>query len=241
MLLSWCWFGMVQAQEPVSYKAYTYVEESGDLWYTEVYHESFDSNGNLHASSQFRTPDGDLLATRTIAYEHSYMRPSYTLDYASSDYKEEVWVSENSLRLKLHDPYTGSITDETLSIGSRHVIDAGFHYAILQHWDALLQGQTIRFPFLIPAQGSFFTFRVQMVLTSLGAEDRVAFAMESDSFLIRLFSPKIVVEYDRKEKKLLSYHGPSNLMTPDGRYETVHIQIDHQPAVAQLNKESEFQ
>ena len=50
--------------------------------------------------------------------------------------------------------------------------------------------------------------------------------LEFDNWFFRLFFPKIELSYNIKDKKIISYYGPSNILDHKGNSQNVYILYD---------------
>jgi hypothetical protein len=58
-------------------------------------------------------------------------------------------------------------------------------------------------------------------------EKRVSAELSLKHWLFRYFAPKLRLEYDKKERRLVEFHGVSNILTKAGDRQTVTIRYKY--------------
>lgn len=104
------------------------------------------------------------------------------------------------------------------------IVDAGFDRFIERHWDELFEGKVFKQPFLVPSRLAFYDFRIRRDAQREN-DAGVAFVMEVDSALLRLFVSPIVVRYHPVTRALMSYEGISNMRDEAGENYNVLIRF----------------
>jgi hypothetical protein len=72
-------------------------------------------------------------------------------------------------------------------------------------------------------EGTYYTFRIRRLGSATFKPDAVTFALEADNWLLRLLAPKLEVQYDLTTRRLISYRGPSNLLSDNRTVQNVTI------------------
>jgi hypothetical protein len=101
------------------------------------------------------------------------------------------------------------------------VTGQGLHFFLRDHLDELVQGSAVKpVQFIVPLEGTYYTFRIRRLDFKSGT---VTFAIEADNWLLRLLAPKLQVQYDLTTRRLISYRGPSNLLSDSRTVQNVTI------------------
>jgi hypothetical protein len=205
--------------------------------------EAVDADGvPLYLEEHFLQPDGDGGETRLVLYRcpggepFARMRlrragdsfvPAFELVDRRAGYREGVAADGAGLRV-FAGPDGSDVAAEVVARAD-WVADAGFDAFIQDRRAELEQGRTVRFEFLLPAEGRTRTLTVRKV-----REGRVLGRAAS---LYRLelgawygfLAPHIDGWYDRDTGLLLRYQGISNIRAADGR--SLQARIDFPPGL----------
>ena len=186
------------------------------LYIEKLSFKAIDGEDNLQGGVlevEYRLPDGEMLAEKTVSYSCRMTAPDFQLrDAKSSEDEGVIWqggelISYQKDQSEVLTPPKGNL-----------IIDAGFDHFIKQHWRTLIDGKAVKVNYLFPRDNVFIKLRVQKSSAPNGlnevelAENRdiVFFKISANNLLFRLFSSPISVGYDSSQS-LRYFIGPSNL------------------------------
>lgn len=163
------------------------------------------------------TQGGPAFARKELTYGKLRAEPEFTFTDARSGYVEglrqtaqgpRVFQQENARSPRREAPVPANVTI---------VADAGFDEFVRQRWDELENGQTMRFPFLVPSRLDFLSFKVEKhgETTIEGATASVI--RLNLSGVLGWFLPFIEVSYRKSDRMLMRYDGLSNIRDEAGR------------------------
>lgn len=109
--------------------------------------------------------------------------------------------------------------DKKLIVGGQ-----GFHYYLVTHLEEVIKKGKLDLLFLIPGRLDAYDFYLKVKEKT---ETKVTFEIEIDNWFLRLFAPKLVLEYDRNNKRLLKYRGLSNLKNDKNEMMNVEITYNY--------------
>lgn len=172
----------------------------------------------------YRSPKGDEIARKTVNYRPSPYRPSFHM--IDRQFGEDIRVTnhdDRQLTETLHDR-SGQTQQFRQKVTSDLVVDAGFDEFIRAHWQALTQGQTVRFSFFAPTRGKTYDFRVHQA----DAEQRKminaphVFVMEPDSMIVRWLTDPVLLGYNQAHR-ITDYLGLTNIAKDKNDNYRAHI------------------
>jgi hypothetical protein len=117
--------------------------------------------------------------------------------------------------------------ESRLSVTSEMVHGQGYHNFILNNFDNFKAGNTRQVDFVVPSRMSSYKFE----LTALGVVNKepelVGFQLDIKNWFLRMFADKIVVQYDAKSRKLMSYHGLTNIQDDKGQSQSLKVHFNY--------------
>lgn len=129
------------------------------------------------------------------------------------------------------EPGDGGVSVESVRSGdldwpsSQAVIDSGFHYFILEHFEQLLDGNSVRFEFLAPTRVSWTSLLIE---PESNDGNRLVMALKPRNRLISLFFDSIILTYDVSSRRLLEYRGLTNVPNPEGGNYSARIEYRYE-------------
>ncbi|MEX1214289.1 hypothetical protein [Saccharospirillum sp.] len=195
-----------------------YDVETSELLYTEEHRLEQEDGVPRQETVRYITSNGDRLAQKDMTYWRP-TRPAYQLTVTDPARTELVKPDDDGVSIESVESGTLEWSEDAAS-----VIDGGFHYFIVDHFDTLLAGDTVDFQFLAPTRVRWLGLRVspvdqiegQLVL-ELNVQNRVLSWVISD----------IELTYDIDTQRLLSYRGLTNLPKPGGGNYTANIEYQY--------------
>lgn len=199
-----------RAAERLSGDAYS---ETGD---TLLYHETdYLYAGGAERVVLYRCPDGRAFARKRVRESGNAQAPDFDLVDARLGYREGV--RDRGVQREVYVQRRANLPEQAdlLSVPADGVIDAGFDAFARRHWDALLRGDTLRFPYLVPSRRTFYQFKVNR--TDAGTAKRLMTIRLSASNWFSFLLPHIDVVFDIASRRVVHYEGLSNIRGDDGK------------------------
>jgi hypothetical protein len=108
----------------------------------------------------YRCPDGRAFARKRVRESGNMQAPDFDLVDARLGYREGV--RDRGVQREVYVQRRANLPEQAdlLSVPADGVIDTGFDAFAQRHWDALLRGDTLRFPYLVPSRRTFYQFKV---------------------------------------------------------------------------------
>lgn len=208
------------AEETVSieFVGKAYDPESGDLLYTEEHRLERTDGVPQRETVRYITPDGDSLAQKDMTYWQP-ARPAYRLTVTDPQRTEIVEPEDSGVSVEsVESGFLDWSDDQT------YVIDGGFHYFILDHFDTLLAGDSVEFQFLAPTRTRWLGLRLRPVGQ---ADGQLKLELNVRNRLLSLLISDIELTYDIETQRLLRYAGLTNLPKPGGGNYNATIDYDY--------------
>lgn len=162
---------------------------------------------------RYLTPEGELLAVKRMTYWEP-ARPAYRMEQMTRDRVESVQPASDGVRIN------GKEDGELDWPDQAAVIDGGFHYYILEHFDTLEAGDTVEFQFLAPTRLTWTPLQIEPT----GVDGRrLELTLRLQNPLLNWILDPVHLVYDRNSRRLLEYRGLTNLPKPGKGYYRAHI------------------
>ncbi len=172
--------------------------ESGELLYSEHH---FCNNSNQQCEVLYLDTLGEVFARKELDYS----------------------LSEKSPGLRLRDFRTDVDLQLEPSGDPELVVDAGFDNYVRLRWDELLEGDDVRFPFLVAGREEPLKMRAGPGRQAECDPRRVCLQIELDSWFLGMLVDPFELTYDRGSRRLLRFTGVSNLKDEEGQSQQVDI------------------
>ena len=207
---------------------------SNELLYTE--HHYYVSEV-IH-KVEYREPNGEVFATKTINYEKSFFSPDFILENKRNGEFISVKKNNQQVILEYKENRQSSIERSKINDSSSLVIDAGFDHFITSNWDALISGNSLSVNYLIPSKGDYYELMLKQVNCDSGndnsenSEKSFCFSISSSSFFIRIFSNELLLTYSKvntesntttNNYRLTRFKGRTNISDVKGNYQDAYI------------------
>ena len=189
---------------------------SGAMLYRESHVETYEGDRLTADRVSYTDPSGQRFATKQVQFFAGSFVPSFRFENRRTGHLEACQpLGGDMVEVSFREGGDGPVETRELSAPRDTLADAGFDRFIEAEWDAMTSGQPLVRPFLVPGRFELIDFRLRDAggMDGGGAQ---RFAMEIDSFLLRLLAPTILIDYDRETRRLLRYEGPSNLRDASG-------------------------
>ncbi len=204
-----------------------YDPQTRELLYSEQHTETLVDGAVVSDHVRYVDTQGRVFGEKRLDFSANPYVPSFDLEDRRHGHLEAVRrVSPTEIEVRYRERYADAVSEARLTVPPDSVADAGFDRFIEQNWESLMAGETRAYPFLVPSRLEFLGFRIRR--SDDGAEPaEVRFAIEIDSFMLRLLVPAMEVVYDRRTRRLLRYDGVSNLLDGNGDNERVVVEFEY--------------
>ena len=228
-----CVFGLLALAAPavastadLRFTGYARDIESGKLLYVESHHVA-----NLGAPGEervvlYRCASGNQpFARKELKYGEVREEPEFSFLDARSGYLEGLRRTPQGPRVFQRADARAKLREDKVPDNVAIVADAGFDEFVRKHWNELEAGGTVRFPFLIPSQLDFLSFKV-VKHHEEPIDGAVASVIRLNlSGVIGWFLPFIEVSYRKSDRTLLRYKGLTNIRDAKGDNLTALIEL----------------
>ena len=197
-------------------------DKKGALVYTEQHLVSSSAGRTTGSVTEYRAPDGALIATMRSDYSRSVAMPTYVFEDLQRNYREGLRWQGGEYVIFSQD---GSAPEKTSRLGSdRQVFSCqGWHYYLVNNLD-LLETDNITLNLVLPSELRPFPFVVKKLASD---ESRVSAELRLKHWLFRHFAPNLRLTYDKKNRRLLEFHGVSNILNESGERQEVTIRYHY--------------
>ncbi len=197
-------------------------DEKGALIYTENHQVSYVDGRMIVSVTEYRVPDGELIATMRSDYSRSVAMPTYVFEDLKRNYREGLRWQEGEYVIFSQ---TGSDPEKTsrLASDSRVFSCQGWHYYLINNL-GLLEKDNITLNLVLPSELRPLPFVVKKLASD---EYRVSAELSLKHWLFRYFAPKLRLEYDKQKRRLNEFHGVSNILNKTGERQTVTIRYKY--------------
>jgi len=215
--------GLSQVASAQTFVGVAHALDDNRTLYEERHELTTDVAGQpLSETVRYVTPDGNLLAIKEMTYREP-ARPAYEIEHKTLDRTETVQPGPDGVQVR--SKKTGSVDWPDQAA----VIDGGFHYFILEHFDNLLAGETVTFQFLAPSRLTWTPLQIE----PQGQDGRrLNLTLRLQNTLLNWIIDPIHLVYNRDTRRLLEYRGLTNLPRPeDGNYRArIVYSYDQEPS-----------
>ena len=198
-------------------------DERGEIAYTEEHRMIYEDGRPQRNETRYRDAQGQEIAVLNSNFiTHPYV-PNYAFEDHRFGRQDGTFVDGAWVKIYGRTDQNAPVQQERVRLEANMVTGQGLHMYLRDHLEQLSKGDTIQqVRFLVPLEGRDFVFRIRR-LDSPSEPGAVRFAIEADSWLLRLAAPTLEVRYDRETRRLLSYRGASNLLDADQSAQNVTI------------------
>ena len=217
LFLWWCAAAPAVQANDLQFTGYA-TDRAGKALYTEAHHVQ--SAGALGESRvvMYRCPQGGAaFARKELTYGKQRSTPEFTLSDARGGYQEGLRQTPQGPRVFLRDSARSPRREAALPANAALVADAGFDEFVLQHWDELEAGKTVRFLFLVPSRLDYLSFKVKKHAETTLEGATVSVIRLNLSGVLGWFLPYIEVAYRKSDRTLKRFDGVTNIRDEAGR------------------------
>lgn len=194
--------------------------------YTEYYLGDPDSDD---LRTRYYSEDGQSIAQKRLRYSVNVKHPVFEIHDFRSSTGYRVQPVDDRLRIQtlrlLENNFQAVVDVQEVLVVEPTVIDAGFHRFIQQHWQSVVNGESVRFNYLQIDEARL----VPMVVRRIDCKQRkqLCVKVELKNYLQRLFVPPVLLTYDAISQKLLRYSGYGPLTSETGQAYAVTMNYEY--------------
>lgn len=135
------------------------------------------------------------------------------------------WTNEGKLRIYGQENKNEEVKEKTIELEANMVAGQGLLNFVQHHLESMVKEKKIYdLKYIVPMNQDFYSLRLKLL--KYDAETKIAkIRMEFDSWIMRLLTPHIDIEYNVPKKRLLTYKGTSNLLNSE--QEPFHVKINY--------------
>jgi hypothetical protein len=187
---------------------------------------------------EYRAPDQTLIATKSIDYSPSLVRPNVVQKDLRNNELRSTLNSENivdsdkgsTVNVSYRKPNSEEVKSTVISLKDMIVIDAGFDEAVKEYWYTLTRGEKLIIDFLSPVHLRTFKLTVKQSNTEscykepYNRETQACFLIRPSNMVLNLFVKPLALIYDLEAKRLLRFKGDVNVTDARGDIQKAVIQ-----------------
>ncbi len=206
-----------------------YEVESGTLIYRE-FHTFSSEPGNEFMQTQYKAPTGELLAERAVDFNNGYASAYVFKQLEPLTVKQ---VTRNDEGIEYKEVNGDKVKNHSFTVKNlnKAVVNAGMFNAVQRAWPQLINGEATLIDIVVPNRKRAFTMELKAVDVTttnmakyLATDSLIAFKLRLKSRLLRLIVPPIELGYNKNSKRLVFYHGPSNILKSNGKpYKKIRV------------------
>ena len=201
----------------------------GSVVYIEKHELFFDEKDQIQsASTTYERESGEVIATLKSDFSHSLATPDHVAENRLNGDRYGVRHDGQNLIMFKQDGKDQKEKSRALKVGfsgdSLAVAGQGINYYIQANLDKIRAEKTTALTLLIPGRLKYFAFKMEVVSEADGI---LNIEFTASNFFIRLFVPKLKVQFDVKQHRLIRYEGVSNIADHDGEIRDVVIDYDY--------------
>ncbi|WP_282266407.1 hypothetical protein [Stenotrophomonas sp. PS02298] len=170
-------------------------------------------------------PDGQPFARKHMQVNGSAQAPSYRWEDRRSGQTASVAATGGVVQLNWKEDAAAKTRAQRLPLPADAVIDAGFDAAVRAHWQQLMQGERLSLQFLVPGRQRYYPVQVQRVGSiRWQGLDAQSIQVQLDAWY-GVVAPRLALVYADADRRLLEFHGTSNLRDARGDYPVVTVRF----------------
>lgn len=207
-------------------------DSKGETAYIEQHEIKYNDQGFVETVvTRYMRPKGDgEIFARLESYfsEGTKFVPKSIFTDFRFNHQEETIVSADKKTLEIvHTDLDSKKTkSKTVEISPQMVLGQGYHNYILNDFEKFNIGEKRTLDFVVPARLDYYRFDLTYV-GLLKTEQRRVFRLDITNWVLKLFADKILVTYDDKSKRLMTYEGLTNIPDDNGKNQSLVISMEY--------------
>lgn len=202
------------------------INSDGKLVYIENHTKTFD-NKLAQLQVEYVNPQTNITyATLNVNYLNSRYMPESTFNNKLSGFstKSIFDISNKELIFSFKPTSDSKSRSKSFEIKENLITIHGLNYFIIDNFDELIQKKTKKIKMILAAKLEYYSFKLSLHKKS---SKEVTFNVEIDSWLIRMFAPKLKLTYSLPEKKFIRFEGVSNLIPGKEKIQDVVVKFTY--------------
>jgi hypothetical protein len=156
------------------------------------------------ASHLTRNPKGELIILEAAQFTPAYELQRFSVVNQQGGFRGSALLSADGKHLHYSLNDNGELTSADEEVDLPVITGPSMHGFILQHWDALLAGNTLGVRLIVLQEMQTYGFDIRFEQL---ADGRASFSLTPSSLLIRLAVAPLRVVFDANNKNLVRYEG----------------------------------
>lgn len=204
-------------------------KNDGQLVYIEKHNIEIDEKGlNKKINTKYLNPSGKLIAQGESNFLKNPLIPDVVFEDFRFGIKETLTLADDRTIVIRQFKNNKSLVSKSFALKDSMAAGQGFDNFIKTKFEEL-KHKDIKLNFGVISQLNFFTFKAYT--KKQNTDQTVLFGIELINPLYRLFSDELILKYDIKNKKLLTYQGLSNLLNEQQNTQAVIIEYEDLPMI----------
>jgi hypothetical protein len=199
-----------------SYTATAHDLGSRTLLYREEHYVRLDQGQTAERVVLYTCGDGRAFARKRLVYRPDALAPDFLMENALSGHREGLQWSARGATISYRENSASRERSAPLPEQPGLVADAGFDEFVSRNWGALVDGQKLRFDFLVPSRLDYYSFKVRKLRSETLAGTPSQVFRLTLSGIWGWILPGIDVWYRDSDRTLVRYEGISNLQNAAG-------------------------
>lgn len=206
------------------------MNEKGDVAYLEKHTIKMKGFQILNLKTEYSTAEKKSFGVLESDFTKNENLPDYTFSDSRYDVRAGSVLDTEQKFVTAYGK--GSVDKEVekkkFKVTDKLLTGQGLHSYITRNMKMLMGlKKPHEIQFLIPLRMDTYSFRIRN-----HAQDEinktVTFRIEFDSWFMRLLAPSIDVQYNYENRRLMMFHGPSNIVADRGKIQTVKIKYKYE-------------
>ena len=210
------------------YKGTAY-NKKNEVVYIENHTATFFDNSNIKsAKTEYLDPKGNKIAELISDFTNSLSAPTYK--FSDFRFKSGHGIAYEGKKLNLI-KYKKDGSTKTKFLNKKFSADSvivggqGMHYYLRQNFGSLKNKKNVPVKFLTPGNLDYYNFLLNYI--GLNEKGLVTLEIKISNLILRIFAPKLKLQYDPKTKRLIEYEGLSNLSDDKDKIQAVKIKYQY--------------
>jgi len=207
------------------WQATAYDLESGALLYRERHALWMRDDRPSRQRVEYFDRTGRLIAEKTLRYGRDGATPSFRFtDHRSGRLEAASRLARGRFRVQLRESAVDELEVAEIETDARAMVDEGFHAAARRGFPRLLAGDSLVLDTVVAARLSSYDMRLSGRGTiRRNGRELLRVRLDMASVLLRLVGPEAELFFDVEERRLVEFHGLSNLRDADGELQYVRV------------------